>query len=222
MALAVVPVDRRRSMRRRFLPGVPDGRSQRRVGSAPFPVADRRPDTAPVMRIEPTIRRSDAYAASVQATASDAYVAAFVARCSAMGQPLLNKPGVHGVLSSADHPLTRLLITDDQANDELAVQLPAARAGIINVFVAAPRCAELVDGHLGWRAKAATAMICRDLRNVPELALPNELTLRPVRRLPRDAPDGVPLEDAAAVAVLSSRSLAPPIVTDLGPRLVRT
>jgi GNAT superfamily N-acetyltransferase len=134
-----------------------------------------------------------------------------MARCSAIGQPVLNKPGLYGGLSSADHPLTRLLITGDHANDdELAALLPAARAGVINIFAAAKRCAEFVDGHVGWRSKAATAMICRDLRTVPEVALPKDLTLRPVRRLSDDGPDGVPLEDAVAVAVLADPAGGPP------------
>lgn len=153
---------------------------------------------------------SEAYPVSVQATANDGYVAAFVSRCNAMARPVLGKPGVHGALSSADHPLTRLLITDDQAYEELAVLLPAARAGTINVFATAPRCIQLVEGHPGWKPKPAKAMICRDLRTVPALALPNELTYRPVRRLPGDAPDGVPLPDAVAVAMLTDRSVEEP------------
>jgi len=149
---------------------------------------------------------SEAYPVSVQATASDGYVAALVSRCNAIGRPVLGKPGVHGSLSSADHPRTRLLITDDQAYEELAVLLPAARTGMIDVFAAAKRCAQLVEAHPGWRQTVATAMICRDLRTVPELALPNGLTLRPVRRLPGDAPDGVPLQGAVAVAMLADPS----------------
>ena len=42
------------------------------------------------------------------------------------------------------------------------------------------------------------------------MALPNELTLRPVRRLSGDAPDGVPLEDAIAVAALAAPALDEP------------
>ena len=139
----------------------------------------------------------------MQVTASEVYVEGFVSRCSTVGQPLRGKPSVHGVISSAEHLPTRLLITDDRAYEDLAVLLPAARAGMINVFEAASRCAHLVDSQPRWRAKAATAMICRDLRIVPQLALPNELTLWPVRRLPSDSPDGVPLQDAVAVAILA-------------------
>lgn len=45
-----------------------------------------------------------------------------------------------------------------------------------------------------------TAMVCRDLGSVPEPRLPAGLTVRPVRRVPEDPADGVPLTDAVAVA----------------------
>jgi ribosomal protein S18 acetylase RimI-like enzyme len=41
-------------------------------------------------------------------------------------------------------------------------------------------------------------MVCRDLRAVPEPPLPPGLTLRPVRRVAEDPPEGVPLTDAVA------------------------
>lgn len=44
-------------------------------------------------------------------------------------------------------------------------------------------------------------MVRRELRTLPVLPLPGNLTLRPVRRLATDVPGGVPLEDALAVAV---------------------
>jgi GNAT superfamily N-acetyltransferase len=46
-------------------------------------------------------------------------------------------------------------------------------------------------------------MVCRDLQIVPAPGLPEELTLRPVRRLLDDAPDGVPLQDAIQAAMLA-------------------
>jgi ribosomal protein S18 acetylase RimI-like enzyme len=52
-------------------------------------------------------------------------------------------------------------------------------------------------------------MICKDLQTVPAVALPGDLTLRPVRRLADDAPGGVPLTRAVAAA-----SLADPAITD--------
>ena len=146
------------------------------------------------------------YGAPVPTALTDIYVAAAVARWEAIrrpGQAEVDEPGVHGLLARADDPLIRLLVTDDRAYDLLAALLAHARAGIINVFAAAARCTELLNGHPAWRAHAATAMISRDLHNVPASALPSELTLRPVRRLDDRAPDGVPLADAVAAAILA-------------------
>ncbi|MGI8711591.1 MAG: GNAT family N-acetyltransferase [Solirubrobacteraceae bacterium] len=135
----------------------------------------------------------------------DVYVAAFVARCDVVrrpGQTELDEPGVRGLLAFADDPLTRLLVTDDRAYPMLAALLLDTRAGIINVSATATRCTKLIDGHPAWKSSAGTAMICRDLDTVPAVSLPSELTLRPVRRLADDAPDGVALEQAAAAARL--------------------
>ncbi len=148
----------------------------------------------------------------MEAASIDVYVAAFVARCNGMrpGGPEVDEPGVNGLLSSTDDPRTRLLVTDDRAYDVLAALLPDARAGMINIFASAARCAELVDGHPAWKSKAVTAMICRDLQAVLAVPLPSELTFRPVRRLAGDAPDGVPLEDAVAVALRADPAIDDP------------
>ena len=53
----------------------------------------------------------------------------------------------------------RLLVTDDRAYDILAAALPDARAGVINVFAAAERCAALVDNHPAWAPNQATAVL---------------------------------------------------------------
>lgn len=143
----------------------------------------------------------------------DVYVAAFVARCDVIrrpGQQQVAEPGLHGLLPSSDDSLTRLLVTDDRAYNVLAALLRDARDGMINIFAAAARCAELVEAHPAWRSDTATAMVCRDLRTVPTLTLPSELTFRPVRRLAEDAPDGVPLEDAAAAAMLADPRIDDP------------
>ncbi len=140
----------------------------------------------------------------------DVYVAAFVARCNVMrrpGQREVTGPGLHGLLPSADDPLIRLLITDDRAYDTLARLLPDREGGMINVFADAVRCADLVEQDPAWAPDEATAMICHDLRTIPAPALPGELTFRPVRRLPGDSPDGVPLEDAAAAAKLAAPTI---------------
>lgn len=142
----------------------------------------------------------------MQISSIDVYVAAFVARCDVMlrpGRAEVDEPGVRGLLSWTEDPRSRLLVTDDRAYDVLAGLLSDARAGMVSVFAAAVRCTELVEGHPAWKSDSVTAMICRDLRTVPAVALSSELMFRPVRRLANDAPDGVPLEDAVAAAMLA-------------------
>jgi ribosomal protein S18 acetylase RimI-like enzyme len=142
-----------------------------------------------------------------------AYVAGFETRCAAMrgtDQRDVHGPGIHGLLSSIEAPRTRLLVTDDRALGVLEAVLPDARAGMISVFQVAERCAALTRRQRSWEPNAATAMVCRDLRLVPALALPSGLNLRPVARLPADPPDGVPLEEAVAVAMLASSPTADP------------
>lgn len=147
------------------------------------------------------------------ATATDIYAASFLARCradSGSRERDVDGPGVHGRLPTADEPVTRLLVTDDRGYDVLAAVLRDAPVGRIAVLAAAVRCAELVRRHPAWTPDTATAMVCRDLRTVPEVALPGGLTLRAVRRVPGDGPDGVPLADAVAVAVRAAPSMEEP------------
>src|ERR1044072_4767132 len=96
--------------------------------------------------------------------AVDAYVASFVARSA----------GVAGLDASPG----RLLVTDDRAYDALAAALPDLAGGTIPVAAAARRCTALVASAPGWTAaKPVTAMVCRDLGTVPDVALPAGLTL---------------------------------------------
>jgi ribosomal protein S18 acetylase RimI-like enzyme len=132
-----------------------------------------------------------------------AYVAGFVARCDAQrapSQPLVDEPGLYGLLSSGAAAFTRILVTDDRAYDVLVHVLPPAGPGLINILARAERCAALLRSAREWKASLVTPMVCRDLAVVPKPQLPDELTLRPVRRLPHDPPGGVPLEDAARLA----------------------
>ncbi len=134
----------------------------------------------------------------------DVYLAAFVARCDAVrlaGQRTINEPGLLGLLPSTEHSVTRLLVTDDRAYDPLTELLPDARTGMISVFATASRCAELLLEVPAWRPQATTALVHRDLRTVPAVPLPGDLSFQPVRRLPDDEPAGVPLEDAVAAAM---------------------
>jgi len=142
------------------------------------------------------------------------YRATFVARCEVIrgqGQPELDEDGICGLLPSTQSPLIQLLVTDDHAEGRLAALLRDARVGRINVFAEAARCAELVRSETQWNADEPTAMIFRDLRVVPGLALPPDLTLRPVRRTDDEPAGGVPLEDAvAAVRREASGTDGPP------------
>jgi GNAT superfamily N-acetyltransferase len=83
------------------------------------------------------------------------------------------------------------LVTDDRAYASLAAALPSLAGRTLTIAASAPRCTELFRGAAGWRAKPVTAMVCRDLRTVPEVALPPGVTVRPVQDV----------EAAAAVAM---------------------
>jgi GNAT superfamily N-acetyltransferase len=162
--------------------------SHRRAGLAPYPVR-------------------------MQTASIDVYVGAAVARWDVMrrpGQMEVEEPGVRGLLPCTDDPLIRLLVTDDRAYGVLAALLPDAEAGMLNVFAAAARCAGIVNGDSAWKSESVTAMIYRDLRTVPAVPLPSELTLRSVLRVNDDAPDGVPLEDAVAAAMLADPTIGYP------------
>ena len=135
--------------------------------------------------------------------APDAYVAAFDARCASVegsGTRRVDGPGIHGLIPVDGESPTELLVLDDRAHDVLSTVLPLAGPGTVRVHAAARRCAELIRRDRMWMPKAVTAMVCPDLRGVPEPPLPPGLTLRPVCRVPEDPPDGVPLTDAVAAA----------------------
>jgi ribosomal protein S18 acetylase RimI-like enzyme len=145
---------------------------------------------------------------------TEAYVDAFVARCAVETVPddaVLEFPGARGAMSGGGDARVRLVVTDDRAYDRLAALLPDVRAGVLHVFDAAWRCGELLRARPDWRPeRPATAMIHHDLESLPSPGLPAGLTVRPVRRLPEDALDGVPLHDAAALAVLADPGITDP------------
>lgn len=149
--------------------------------------------------------------AAVGDSSLDLYVAAFRSRCVAYrrpGSPEVDEPGVQGLLPAAEDPLARLLVTDDRAYQVLEALLPRVETGMITAFASAPRCANLIADHQTWRITTPVAMVCRDLRIVPLLPLPADLTLRPVRRRADDEPGGVPLDEAAATAMRSEPGIA--------------
>jgi hypothetical protein len=80
----------------------------------------------------------------------------------------------------------RVLVLGDRAFDVLSTVLPMLSGGTVRVHDAARRCADLMGRDRTWTPSAVTAMVCRDLRVVPEPSLPAGLTLRPVRRVLED------------------------------------
>lgn len=135
--------------------------------------------------------------------APDPYAAAFAARCAATESPgarRVDRPGIQGLVPVDGESPTELLIVDDRALDALSALLPSASTGTIRVYGGARRCAQLIRRDRAWRPKAVTAMVCPDLRAVPEHPLPDGLTLHTVSRLAEDPPDGVPLTAAVATA----------------------
>jgi GNAT superfamily N-acetyltransferase len=130
----------------------------------------------------------------------EAYRSSFLRRSAAMRMPdevVISEPGICGVLGSSPRPGGRLLITDDRAVSQLETVLLEAPARIMTVFAEAARCRALIEEAARWHGEDATAMICRDLSEVPILPVPVGLRIRPVHRAPGDSVDGVPLEQAA-------------------------
>jgi len=140
----------------------------------------------------------------------DLYCAAFVARHRG-DRAALVEPGLCGVVSEQGGTV-RLVVTDDRAYGRLASDIPAAQAGVAYVFEAAPRCDGFMRSRPGWRPeRPVTAMVCRDIAAGSPARLPDGLVLRPVSRLAGDAPAGVALEAAAAVAVASDPGITEPV-----------
>lgn len=134
---------------------------------------------------------------------TDVYVAAFDARCDAAegtGAQRVNGPGIRGLVSIDGTSPSELLVLDDRAIDALAGVLSPASIGTVRVYEAARRCAEMLGADTRWTPKAVTAMVCTDLRTMPEPSLPAGLSLRPVRRAPEDPLGGVSLTDAVKAA----------------------
>src|SRR5262249_36354019 len=110
----------------------------------------------------------------------------------------------HGREAARD--AVRLVVTDDSAYDRLARDVPLAAEGSVSVFATAPRCEDLMRGLPGWQAERPnTSMVHGDISALRAATLPEGLVLRPV-----GAENGVPLEEAAAVAVASDPGITDP------------
>lgn len=137
--------------------------------------------------------------------AIDIYADAFVAprRHELASAPVVQiASGVRGVA------VIRLLVIDDSGFDRLVAEIGGPWRGVVLAFEQASRCNELLRGQPGWSAShPEMAMVLRDVEAVTGAALPDGLDLRPVNRAAPEAPDAVPLKDAAAVAVASDPSI---------------
>lgn len=139
----------------------------------------------------------------MQALTFDDYVAGFEARWTAIESPRTRRvdgPAICGLVPVDGTSPTDLLVHGDEALGVLSTVLPMVSGGTVRVHDAARRCADLIRRERTWTPSAATAMVCQDLRVVPEPSLPAGLTVQPVRRVLQDPVGGVPLKVAVAAA----------------------
>lgn len=140
------------------------------------------------------------------------YVSGFRDRLSAMQRPgrdLIDEPGILGLAGQSAETLDgRVLVYDDQAVETLAARLSVLFARVVTVFESAKACSRLISGSDGYRPNPCTAMVCDDLGGVPHLALPTDLSLRPVAVAGEDEAS-VPLAAAAQAALRSDPEMAP-------------
>jgi GNAT superfamily N-acetyltransferase len=148
-----------------------------------------------------------AYHPGMDRSALGEYVAAFERRSLHMmrpGERRITGPGIVGTLAaSAGEPGGRLLVTDDRAADMLRELHPEVPASVVAVLEPATECRKLMLADRTFNGEPATAMVCRELAAVPAVGLPAGLTLRPIRRLPHDDAEWVPVERAAAACLRS-------------------
>jgi GNAT superfamily N-acetyltransferase len=146
----------------------------------------------------------------------DAFTEGFRERVIASRQPgqeVLDEPGFVALVGRSAELLDgRALVTDDRSVDLLRARLPGLHARVVNVFAAATESHRLLGTEGRCRAEPATAMVREDLDSVPELGLPDGLTLRTVASRP--AAGEVSLVDAAACAVRSDPGAAPTVDLD--------
>ncbi len=119
------------------------------------------------------------------------YAAAFRRRAifaAQSGGTAFDDPGLVG-LQQPDGRVS-LLVVDDRALAPLAGLLGREPQGVIRVLPAASRSRAMLEAQPRWETEPLTAMVCRDLAAVPDVALPESVALRPVSLVPGGA-DGV-------------------------------
>jgi GNAT superfamily N-acetyltransferase len=73
-----------------------------------------------------------------------------------------------------------LLVADDDALAPLTAMLGEDLQGVIRVLPAASRTRAMLEAQPRWATESLTAMVCGDLAAVPDVPLPEGVTLRPV------------------------------------------
>jgi GNAT superfamily N-acetyltransferase len=145
----------------------------------------------------------------------EAYLRGFRERLRAMQQPaqeIVDEPGIFALVGSdADRMDGRALVTSDEAWGLLAARLPELFARVVLVFDEAEACRRLLSGTDRHRPTPCTAMVRDHLGSVAAPPLPAGLSRRPISLSPDE--DGVPVREAAAVALRSDPTMAP--ATDL-------
>ena len=94
------------------------------------------------------------------------------------GGTLIDDPGLVGL--QQDDGRLNLLVVNDDAVAPLTWLLGLEPQGVIRVLPAASRCRALLEAQPGWVMTSLTAMVYRDLAAVPDVPLPESVSLRPV------------------------------------------
>jgi len=135
-------------------------------------------------------------------SAVSVYVAAFRRRAIFAARSwgtAFDDPGLVG-LEQADGRVS-LLVVDDRALTPLAGLLGREPQGVIRVLPAASRSRAMLEAQPRWAKESLTAMVCRDLAAVPDVALPEGVGLHPVSLDPGGADGSVDLVAVTAMVV---------------------
>lgn len=142
----------------------------------------------------------------------DDYASGFRDRLRAMqrpGQEIVDEPGILALVGASAETLDgRALVLDDRALGLLEARVLELFSRVVSVYEQATACHALLSRQQHLRPLVCTAMVCDDLRSMPELPLSGGLSLRPVTALP-PVEGEVALADAAAAAIRSDPTMAP-------------
>lgn len=129
----------------------------------------------------------------------DDYVAAFARRASSLGPAaeLVQAPGLVAFGTADGHVGGRVLVLDDRSLPELTDFLAQVRVDLVSVGDEATRSRAALETAGFAGLERAAAMVRRDLDGLPDLPLPDDLTISQVQRTPEEPP-GVPFDRAIA------------------------